>query len=216
LLLLKAATRLEPLNLDLARETYLTAWMAALFAGQLAGAGDMLEVSRAARSLPPTDSPSPVELLLDGLSRMVTDGPATSAATLRQAVNAFAAGGFRGDGLRWSWMGASLLWDDDAGHTIMARQAELARAAGALELLPTDLVALALSAGWRGDFAEAVSLIAEADAICEVTGSRIAPSTHMFLASLRGNQTELTSLIEPAIAAATAGGQGAVMTYGSG
>ena len=50
-LLLKAASRLEPLDLDLARETYLTAWMAALFAGQLAGAGDLLEVSRAARAL---------------------------------------------------------------------------------------------------------------------------------------------------------------------
>ena len=213
LLLLKAATRVAPLNLDLARRTYLTAWMAALFAGQLAGAGDILEISRAARTLPPTYSPSPVELLLDGLSRRVTEGPAASAATLRQAVTAFAAGAFREEGLRWGWMGASLLWDDDAGRTIMARQAQLARAAGALELLPTDLVALALSAGWRGDFAEAASLIAEADSICEVTGSRIAPYTHMFLASLRGDQTELTSLIEPAVAAATASGQGAVITY---
>ena len=36
-LLLKAAKRLEPLNLELARETYLSAWMAALFAGRFAG-----------------------------------------------------------------------------------------------------------------------------------------------------------------------------------
>ena len=35
-LLLKAAKRLEPLDAGLARETYLTAWMAALFAGRLA------------------------------------------------------------------------------------------------------------------------------------------------------------------------------------
>jgi DNA-binding CsgD family transcriptional regulator len=143
----------------------------------------------------------------------VIDGPAASAAPLRQAVNAFAAGEFRGEGLRWGWMAATLLWDDNAGHTIMARQAQDSRAAGALELLPTDLVALALSAGWRGDFAEAASLIAEADAICEVTGSRIAPYTHMFLASLRGNQTELTSLIGSAVTAATAVGQGAVVAY---
>ncbi len=52
-LLLKAATRLEPLNLDQARETYLSAWMAALFAGRLGGPVDLLEVSRAARALPP-------------------------------------------------------------------------------------------------------------------------------------------------------------------
>ncbi|MDR0345433.1 MAG: AAA family ATPase, partial [Nocardiopsaceae bacterium] len=52
-LLLKAARRLEPLNLGLARQTYLTAWSAAIMAGHLAGAGDLLEVSRAARALPP-------------------------------------------------------------------------------------------------------------------------------------------------------------------
>jgi hypothetical protein len=47
-----AAKRLESLNLDLARQTYLDAWHAAMFAGHLAGAGDLLEVSRAARALP--------------------------------------------------------------------------------------------------------------------------------------------------------------------
>ncbi|HME67896.1 MAG TPA: AAA family ATPase, partial [Streptosporangiaceae bacterium] len=74
-LLLKAAKRLEPLDAGLARETYLTAWMAALFAGQLAGAGDLLEVSRAARNLPPPmGSPRPVDLVLDGLALVVTDG----------------------------------------------------------------------------------------------------------------------------------------------
>lgn len=35
-LLLKAAKRLELLDFSLARETYLSAWMAALFAGRLA------------------------------------------------------------------------------------------------------------------------------------------------------------------------------------
>ena len=40
-LLIKAAKRLEALDLDLARETYLSAWIAAMFAGRLAGAGDL-------------------------------------------------------------------------------------------------------------------------------------------------------------------------------
>ena len=57
LLLLKAARRLEPLDPGLARETYLDAWQAALFAGHLAGGGDLEEVSRAARALPPPASP---------------------------------------------------------------------------------------------------------------------------------------------------------------
>ena len=51
-LLLKAAKRLEPLNPDLARDTYLTAWSAASLAGHLAGAGNLLEVSAPPAPLP--------------------------------------------------------------------------------------------------------------------------------------------------------------------
>ncbi len=47
-LLLEAAQRLERLDLELARETYLDAWGAALFAGRFASAGNLLEVSHAA------------------------------------------------------------------------------------------------------------------------------------------------------------------------
>ena len=50
-LLLKAAKRLESLNLELARETYLSAWGAAAFA-ERAGAGDLPEVCHAARAPP--------------------------------------------------------------------------------------------------------------------------------------------------------------------
>ena len=214
-LLLQAAKRLEPLNLDLARETYLAAWSAASLAGHLAGAGDVFEVSRAARALsPPGDPPRPVDRLLDGLTRLVTDGPAAAVPALRQAVNAFAAGDVsREEGLRWGWIAATVLWDENAGRAIIVRQVRLARAAGALEQLPTGLVALAMSDAWRGDFTAAASLIAETNAVAEVTGSRIAPYTHMFLASLRGNQAELTSLIAVSNAKATAEGQGVAATY---
>ena len=57
-LLLKAAKRLEPLNRDLARDTYLTAWIAATYAGRLAGAGHLQEVCHAAQALPPPEQPS--------------------------------------------------------------------------------------------------------------------------------------------------------------
>src|ERR687895_661921 len=66
--LLRAAKRLEPLEVNLARETYLDAWGAALFAGRLASGGDLLDVSRAARSAPrPPGPPHASDLLLDGL-----------------------------------------------------------------------------------------------------------------------------------------------------
>jgi DNA-binding CsgD family transcriptional regulator len=212
-LLLKAAKRLEPLNLDLARQTYLNAWVAAPLAGRLAGAGDLLEVSRAVRALPPARSPRPADLLLDGLALLVTDGPAAAAPVLRQAVTTFASGDIsREEGLASGWLAASVLWDDDAGRAIMDREVRLAREAGALDELPVNLIPLALSAIFRGDFAAAASLIAEGDAVCEVTGSRLAPYAAMFLAAMRGNQAELTSLTEATIAAAEAGGQGAAMT----
>jgi len=241
-LLLKAASRLEPLDLDLARETCLTAWMAALYAGQLAGAGDLLEVSRAARALPPSKTrpdgrPRPVDLILDGLALMVTDGPAVAAPTLRQVVSAFSGGPASGgqasggqasggqasggqasvqDELRWGWLAqaaASALWDDDAWHAMLVRQLRLARDAGALERLPLLLAALGTAVAWSGDFAAAAALVTEADAVCEATGSPAAPFTAMMLAALRGHQSEAASLIETTIAEATAGGQGIAVAY---
>ena len=72
-LLLNAARQLESLDPALARETYLDAWGAAMFAGRFARVGTLEEVSRAAISAPqPTSPPRPSDLLLDGLSVLVT------------------------------------------------------------------------------------------------------------------------------------------------
>ena len=157
-LLLKAAKRLEPLNLELARETYLSAWMAAAFAGHLAGAGDLREVSRAARALPaPKQPPRPLDLLLDGLALLVTDGPAAAAPALRQAASAFASADAPAQELlQLGWMahGAAIaLWDEDCWRAILVRQVRLARDVGALDQLPVDLSSLAHDDMWRGDFA---------------------------------------------------------------
>jgi ATP/maltotriose-dependent transcriptional regulator MalT len=217
-LLLKAASQLEPLNLDLARETYLTAWMAALFAGRLAGAGDLLEISRAARALPPRSGPPrPVDLVLDGLSLIVTDGPAIAAPTLRQAVSAFSGASVSdAEQLRWGWLAqatASALWDDDAWRAMLVRQLQLARDAGALERLPILLASLGTAVAWSGDFPAAAALVADVDAVCEATGSRAAPFTAMMLAALRGQHAEASRLIEATVAEATAGGQGIAVAY---
>ena len=217
-LLLKAAKRLESLDLELARETYLGAWGAALFAGRLAGAGDLLEVSRAARALPTLAHPRrPVDLLLDGLALLTTDGPAAAAPALRQAAGAFAGSDASiAEGLRWGWIAygaASIMWDDDGWRAILLRQVGLARRAGALDHLPILLGALTMAAVWRGDFAGAAALIMEADAATKATGSQIAPYAAMLLASLQGHQDEAVPLIEATIAMAPARGQGAAATY---
>jgi hypothetical protein len=59
------------------------------------------------RALPPTRSPRPADLLLDGLALLVTDGPAAAAPVLRQAVTTFASGNIpREEGLASSWLAA--------------------------------------------------------------------------------------------------------------
>jgi DNA-binding CsgD family transcriptional regulator len=215
-LLLKAAKRLEPLNLDLAGETYLDAWHAAMFAGHLAGAGDLLEVSRAARALPRPPDPRPAHLLLEGLALLVTAGPAAAAPPVRQATAAFAGADMpTEDVLRWGWMAREAdkgLWDHD-GWRMTARQVQLARDVGALDRLPFLLNVMALDAVYSGDFASAASLVAEADAVCEATGSGIAPYAAMMLASLRGRETEAAQLIEATVHDAAADGQGVAVTW---
>jgi DNA-binding CsgD family transcriptional regulator/tetratricopeptide (TPR) repeat protein len=225
-LLLKAARRLEPFDLALARETYLTAWLAALFAGRLACGADLLEVAQAARALPPPAPPSPTGapdsstlagLILDGLSLLVTEGPAAAGPALRRAVQAYTGPGVtEAEELRWGWMAqgaASALWDDDAWRAMLSRQVRLARAAGELDQLPVTLGALGTAVAWSGDFAAAEALVAEADAVCAATGSRAAPFTAMMLAALRGSEADAAPLIGTTMADATAAGQGIAVTY---
>jgi len=217
-LLLKAAKRLEPLNRDIARDTYLTAWIAATFAGRLAGADRILEVCRAAQALPPPEHPcGPLDLLLEGFALLITDGAAAAAPALRHAVDAFARAEIPvSDRLQYGPMaqGAAIaVWDEEDQRAILIQQVQLARTVGALDQLPVDLVALAIDDAWRGNFAEAASLIAECEAVCEATGGiSVAPFAAMFLGALRGNQEEITPVIGATLAAAEAVGQGGVVT----
>jgi DNA-binding CsgD family transcriptional regulator len=216
-LLLKAARRLEPLDPGLARETYLHAWQAALFAGHLAVGSDLEEVSRAARALPPPERPPrAADLLLDGLALLVTDGPAAATPVLRQAISTFGDPDVPvAERLRWSWMAqaASLpLWDGQGWRLIVA-PLQLARDVGALDQLPILLNIRAVAAAWSGDLAAAASLIAEADAAREATGARLVAYAAMVLAAFRGSQAEAIPLIEATLEQAAAAGQGAAVTW---
>jgi DNA-binding CsgD family transcriptional regulator len=210
-LLLKAARRLEPLDLDLARETYLDAYQAARFAGHLAGAGNVLEVSRAAQGLPPpAHPPRPGDLLLDGLGLLVTDGPGAAAPALRRATRAFASADVpAAEALWWGWLASAAgyaLWDHDWDLT--ARQVQLAREVGALGQLPILLSPMAMDAVWSGDLGASASLIAEADTVRAATGSRQVPFAAAMLAAFRGREAEAAPLIQATLEQAAAGGQG--------
>jgi DNA-binding CsgD family transcriptional regulator len=212
-MLLKAAQSLERLDVELARETYLDAWGAALFAGRLATGGDLPEVSRAARSAPPPPGPlRPSDLLLDSLATLITEGPAASASMLRRATRAFSdVPSPAQENFRWGWMStipSNVLWDEDSWYTINARQVQEARDAGALARLPIDLTAWAILVAWRGDFGAAAAAIAEAEAVTRATGSRIAPYAALLLGALRGREGDASTMIESVIRDAGAGGQG--------
>jgi DNA-binding CsgD family transcriptional regulator len=208
-LLLKAAKGLERFSVEFARETYLTAWAAAVFAG---GADDLPAICRAARALPPpVGTPRPVDLVLDGLALLQTEGRAAAAPVLLRAGQAIAEGAMSvEDSVRWAWLAtaaSNAVWDDDSTHTIATRTVQLIRDAGALAQLPVALAALGTSTAWSGDFAGAAALIAEADSVAAATGSRIAPYATLRLLALRGSETEASALIAGTIEHAVAGGQ---------
>ncbi len=76
--MLEAAKRLEPLDAGLARQAYLEALRAAMFAGRLNSAAGVREVADAARAArregPSVRPPCAVDLLLDGLVTRFTKG----------------------------------------------------------------------------------------------------------------------------------------------
>jgi DNA-binding CsgD family transcriptional regulator len=217
-LLLLAARRLESLDVQLSRDTYLEAWAAALFAGRLAAdGGSLLDVSRAVATAPKADPPLPRDLLLDGLALVFTEGRGVAAPVLRRAVAAFASAEVSPqEMLRWGWLAtraANLLWDYDGGLEIGNRAVQLARDTGALEALAVADNACGQAAVFGGDFPTASLLIAEVEAVKEATGTRIAPHAAMVHAGFRGREHEALKLFNGVRAEASAAGQGTAVQY---
>jgi DNA-binding CsgD family transcriptional regulator len=214
-LLLKAARRLEPFDLELARETYLTAWAAAINRGHLAGGDDLEEICRAIRALPPSPGPPPpLDLLLRGLALLSTDGRAAATPTLQRAAEALISIPVE-DVVRWGWAAVTAgnaVWDQDNALAIPTRQVRLLRDAGALAELPVHLSSLALARAWMGDFADAASLIAEVETVAAATEARIAPTALMRLRALQGREAEASALITAAIKQAEEWGHGIALT----
>jgi DNA-binding CsgD family transcriptional regulator len=214
-LLLSAARQLEPLDIGLARETYLDAFIAGLFVGRLAPA--VMEVSTAARAAaPPTGPPRAADLLLDGLALLVTEGYAVGAPPLRLALAAFRSEEISSaEGLRWLWLAgrvAMALWEDEIWHELASRHVKLARDAGALAMLPLALRGRILVHVYAGELGEGAALIEEAQSVAAATNSQLGPYGDISIAAWRGREAEAGELIATTMAAVESRGEGLGMT----
>ena len=200
-LLLEAARRLSPLDPALARETYLDALSAALFAGRLAGpGGSALEIAQAARTAPaPVQAPRGPDLLLDALTTLLSESYEAAVPILRQAERAFGSDRSATEQMRWIWLAtiASVqLWDDAGWEALSERHIRIARKTGALGDLPLALTQRIYLHLLTGELMAAASLVEEIQQATDTTGSDLAPYGAVGLAALRGREAEAAYLIE--------------------
>jgi DNA-binding CsgD family transcriptional regulator len=217
-LLLKAARRLELLDVSLARETYLDALDAATFAGRLAKGGGPLEVAEAIRAAPHSRKPPRApDLLLDGFAVLITDGHRAAAPILRKALSAFRSDEVSSEeSLRWLWLAytaAGLLWDYESWDALSARFVQLARDAGALTVLPLALTTRAGARLFAGEATMAASLAHEVLAVNEAIGTNLGPYPVLTVFAFQGREAEASGLIEVATKNVAGRGEGRALTF---
>ncbi len=196
-LLASAARRLEPLDPELARETYLEALGGAMV-GDLevpGGAPAVAEAARAARSGPVP--PRAADVLLDAFATRVTDGYAAAAPALARGLELLLASDVANEDVgrslslvsnRASAIVALELWNVEAFHLLASRRVQLARDTGALVHLRFALSFLARSQLLAGEVAAATSTIDEAQLIAEASGNLPLVNAPMILAAWRGQE----------------------------
>ena len=212
-LLIDAARRFEALDTRLARETYLEALSAALLGHRTSQIGT-LEIARAARgatATPPSESRAP-DLLLEGMATLITDGYETGVPAVQRALSVFRDGDLPiGEQLRWLFVATRCaidIWDDESWRDLAIRQVELARAVGALSLLPfaiTQRFGMHLHAG---EFATVAQLVDEFSVLKEATATGLPDFGTMILAAWQGRSREAFRLIDEFITDMSERGQG--------
>ena len=212
-LLLDAARRLEPLDAALARETYLEAIAAAMFAGRLGNAPTARETADLALAAPPAPQPPrAIDLLLDGLTTRFIEGYSAGVPPLRRALDAFR----RVDALtardvRWLWLACRLaqdLWDDELWYELATSGVRVARGTGALGVLPMAITYRAALSIHAGAFDAAAALIEEADTITVATETPSLKYAALMLTAWQGDEAKGLALINAFTSDVTARGEG--------
>ena len=196
--LFDVARRLEPLDIDSAREAYLDALGATIHRGPAPGC-DPLEMARCAVAAQRAGTPRPTDLLLDGIARQLTDGHAAATQTLRRAVTAFSGADTSTDmTLVHGWLAshvACVLWEHDLQKSLAERHLRVARDTGALGVLPGALTQLVEIHLREGNLEEADALARELDAAAASARSEPLLDIAMLMAAYRGRDEEGRRLI---------------------
>ena len=217
-LMLQAAQRLQSLDTELARQTYLEALVAAIYAGRLARGQDARQVARAARSATLGSSgPGPLphsQLLIHGLAVRLADGYLAAAPMLKEALRRYRAQPHELDWLSVSYnMVAMDLWDDEAWFELAAGQVRLARANGTLSWLPFALDYLAEIHIQAGELSKAAAVLMERERVEPGTREPTLPYVPLLLAAWRGDAPGTAELAEEMARGASDRGEGAALTY---
>lgn len=198
--LLAAAQVLLPDDPPLARQTLLTA----LIAAQFATTAVFEEVRSAAAAitvadLAPAGRPSPADLFLDGFLRRFAGEAAPAAQLLRRALDELANAERSAELLMAippivpAIAGTELI-DERPAATAASSYAEIARRAGALTALPNALTVLARVSIIRGRFDDTEVALTEAGQLARATGAPgtpdFVPSQRIFLLCWRGDEAE--------------------------
>ncbi len=211
--LLAAARRLESLDVDLARETYMDAFTASLFGARLNELVDVRDVAAAARAAPHARASDPraADLLLDAFTAL-TDNYEQAVPVCRAAVRRLQSDRRSPDAeLRWFWHGTVLaleLWDDEGAYRLSEHHTRVARSTGALSQLALALSSHTPLLVFRGDLSAGDFAVAEAESVQAVTGIQGAPYGALIVKAWRGLERETKELADATVREATSRGEG--------
>lgn len=192
--LLEAAQTLEPYDPALARDTYMEALSAAVYAGRLGEPGAVVQIASAILAATDDSVDHPRDLILRAQALLSAEGVAAALPTVRRAIAAYLDQPLDALDLHWMWFAgraAQDIWDTEGLRTLAARQVRLARAGGALAVLPMALNLHMVATTFDGRLDDAERVCDDIDTILTITGHPLPLYGRTFVAAYRGEVHEV-------------------------
>ncbi|MEV6892217.1 AAA family ATPase [Kribbella sp. NPDC051137] len=212
--LFQAAKRLQVIDAETARLTYLEAIRASWFLADVAPGLTLREMAEAADDLADPGPETTNDVLIHGLAIRYRDGYPAAAAVLKRAVAEFCDTTPTGGSdflLEWFFgMVAVDLWDDEAWDLISRRYEQRARDESRASL-PIALTMQIVNLVVQGELSKAESLVEDFDAARQATGIFDASYGGVLLAIWRGHVQQATEMIDAMADDAAKRGEGVTL-----